>query len=377
MKVTISHEHLSSVLDTADRAAAKKSPGLAILEAVLLEATTDGGLVGTGTDLKVRAWRHVPALVEAAGSVALPPARVASFLDAVPDDAEIRLTVDSSHKAVLTAGRTSSRIAGLDPERFPAGVDFDDPAFDLTIAADVLVGLIERTAHAAAKDDARPTLAGLSFVFDGAHIAVMGADGYRIGYAQAELPDGSDALSIIVPAKPLIEIARSLKDATSARLVVDSGGRALQIDSEAGCWSVLLIEGEFPDFKRVIPRDCPIAVTVSREVLLRALRLVRGLERTDVGYRVHLAFTRDSIEVTASDRQADHSATTTIDAAMSGSEALTVVFNTQYLQEAIAALPSDGVVMEMTASNKAVLIRAARDDGSWQVVMPMAIATAS
>ena len=371
MKVTISAEQLSAALETAARVAPKKST-LPILETVLLDATPDGGLLLAGTDLRTRAWRTVPALVEEAGTVCLPPARIASFLEAIPDDAEIRLTVDAARKAVLSAGKTTSRIAGLNAEEFPAGPDFDAPALDLTLAADILAGCINRTAHAAAKDDSRPALAGLNLAFDGSSIAVTAADGYRLAHAESELPEGSDEVSLIVPARPLTEVARALKNATSARLKVDGRGSSLLIDSEAGCWSLALIGGTFPDFRRVVPRDTPIAVTTSRSALLRALRLVKGLEATSDGFKVHLVIGADQIEIMASDRQADHEARTTIDAEMVRGEGLQISFNTTYLSEAVEAIEGDGVLLELTSATSPCLLRSVRGpETDWCVVMPM------
>lgn len=371
MRATITREHLASALETAAHVVGK-STTLPILSYILLEATPDGGVVLTGTDLRTRAWQTVPASVEEAGAVALPPARIASFLEAIPEDAEVRLTVDGAHKAVLSCAQTTSRIAGLDPEEFPAGPSFDAPSFDCTLAADVLVGLISKVAHAAAKVDSRPVLAGVLLAFDGATVGATTADGFRLAHAEAELPDGSDDVSLIVPARPLVGIARELKDAASSRLLVDAGGGSLLIDSEAGCWSLLLIDDTFPDFRRVMPRDTPIAVTTSRSALLRALRLVRNLEGTKDGYRCDLAFERDALTITAADRAADHEASTTIDAELTRGEPLTLSMNTQYLSEAVEAIDGDGLVLEMTDTTKPVLFRSTHGpETGWQVVMPV------
>lgn len=376
MRATITREHLSAALETAARAVGKPTT-LPILSSVLLEATPDGGVVLTGADLRTRAWHTVPASVEEAGAVALPPARIASFLEAVPDDAEIRLSVDAAYKAVLSAGKTTSRIAGLDPEEFPAGPSFDAPSFDCTFAADVLVGLIQRTAYAASKNDSRPVMAGVLLAFDGATVAATAADGYRLAHAEAELPEGSwragpDDASLIVPARPLVGIARELKDASSARMLVDAGGGSLLIDSETGRWSILLIDGTFPDFRRIVPRDTPIAVTTSRSALLRALRLVRNLEGTSDGYRCDLAFDRDALTITAADRAADHEASTTIDADLTRGDPMALALNTQYLAEAVEAIEGDGVVLEMTDATKPVLFRSTHGPATdWGVAMPV------
>lgn len=368
MKVVISPGNLRVALSVASSAVSPRMATLPVLRHVLLCATPDGGLRVDGTDLETRSWHTVSARVDEAGSVCLPPKPISDLLDAV--DGDITISVNEQHKAELVSGRTRIRLAGFDPEEMPVCPSFDTSAWDHTLPADLLMGAVRSVAHAVAPDDSRPTLAGINLCVAGGMLTLAAADGFRLAVRTLEV-DAPD-LSVIAQGKTLAKAAGMLGAATSARLIVDANESTLLVDSEVGCWAIRLIEGQFPDFNRIIPRDAPIGVTVDRADLLRALSLVQHVEQTTRGNRVWLSIIPDSIEVRASGVDHDQEAEAIIGATLDRGDPIRIGVNERYLREAVGAIGATSVVVEMTAPGTPILVRNANGDRSClQVTMPM------
>ena len=381
MRLHILPAQLSAALDVASKATAKRTT-IPVLERVLLEATPDGGLKVRGTDLQRSAWHTVSARVDQAGSVALPPKPLTEFIASVSPDDGIEITVDSKHKAVLTSGRTVFKLSGLDPEEFPAMPAFDDPLADFTMAADVFARLVGNVAHAFLGDESRPALAGILLTTVGGALQLVTADGFRLAASLEPIPDLPD-LSIIVQGRGLSEAARVFGGATSVRVLVDQQQSQLLIDSECGSWAVRLIEGQYPDWNRIVPKTEAITnvVTVGRAEAVRVSKLIRSLsvETTDTDGKgktrtvmARLTVSPGEMTVTARDSTYDHEATAVIAAELSRGDGIGITFNGKYLLDALEAIDSARVTFEFTAPQSPTIVRPATDDsGHLCVLMPM------
>lgn len=384
MRLTILPASLSAALDVASKAVAKRG-SIVALERVLLEATPDGGLKVRGTDGERSAWHTVSARVDEAGSVALPPKPLTEFIASVSPDDGIEITVDGKHKAVLTSGRTVFKLPGLDPEEFPAMPSFDDPLADFTMAADVFARLVGNVAHAFLGDESRPTLAGIFLTTTGGSLQLVTADGFRLAASHEPIADLPD-LSIIVQGRGLSEAAKTFAAATSVRLVVDQRKSQLLIDSERGSWAIRLIEGQYPDWTRIVPKSAAITnvVTVGRAEAVRVSKLIRSLsvETTDSDGRgktrmvmARLTVAPGELTVTARDSTYDHEAAAVIVADLSLGDGIGITFNGRYLLDALEALDSARVTFEFTAPQSPTIVRPATDTSAHMcVLMPMHVA---
>lgn len=388
MKLTATARALNDALDMAEQAADRsKYPVVPSLGRVLIDASErDDLLTITGTDLRFRAWRTARAVVSEMGAVCLVPKELGAFLDAVPDDAEVTLTVDDKYKAVLKAPGVTAKMAGMDPEQFPAAPSFDAPSTDLTLDAKVLASLISSTAHAA-RTEATSTdnvLDGVLLRVRGGTLTLVGCDGYRLGLRSAEIGDAAD-VDVIVHALKLAEVGKRLASATSARLVVDAERKSVLIDSEAGSWSVALIDGTYPDYTRIIPRaDAAVTtITLNRAELLRASDLVRTVSDELKGQdgkvtrtvQARLSIARDGLTITARDTSRDAEVTAELAIKLDGEPLDLVSFNGVYLRDAIRTLEGDRVTLELVGKASAGLVREAGErNGHLQVVMPMHVA---
>lgn len=378
MKITIQPEKLAEALAIARRAVGKGNVN-PIWGSVLLEATTDGGLVISGTDLETRAWHTVSAQVDEAGAVALPPSGLVNFLEVCPPDATITLAVNDKHKAELTCGRALVKLAGFDPEQFPAATTFDEPSWDLTIGAPLLADLLDGVAHAVAPDRSREVLAGILVQVRDGRLTLAAADGYRLAVRATDI-EGAPDCSVVVRGRALAGAGKAFAQATSARLIVDARQSALLIDTEVGCWAIRLIEGQFPDFSRIVPRETTVRVTVSRDRLLAVCRLARQIEQsaTQNGKRStfnssRLTVGENSLQIRAHDDAGDHEAEVELDAEVEGGP-LVIGFNGDYLAQAIEALPGPRVCLGMNRADSPAVFTQPGSRDNLQVTMPMHVA---
>lgn len=377
MKLTVTAGKLKLALGVARIAASTRVQYTPVLQHVLLEAD-DGLLTLSGTDTEARSWHAVACEIAESGAVTISPKALADFLDAVADSALVTLTVDDKHKAELVAGGTRVRVAGLDPELFPVCPSFDEPLFDTTLAAEELSTLIASTVFAAAPADSRPVLAGVLLRAADHALTLVAADGHRLAYRSVPY-DGPD-LNVIAHARYLAKIGSEVRRATSARLLVDAHRSMLCIDSEAGSFAVRLIDGDFPDFTRIIPHETPIQITADRDDLLRAARLIRNVITEEVGekgrtsktQRAHLTVHGDAIEVRAIGTDGDQEAEATIPAERERGDDLSITFNGVYFRDAVEAIDSPRVTIELVGPSSPSIVRPTGPrNGHLQVVMPM------
>jgi DNA polymerase-3 subunit beta len=387
VKLTITASALADALDVAEAAVVRgKYAFLPALAGVLLSARERNLLTVSGTDLRARAWRDVQTEIEEHGAVVAPVKALASFLEAVPGDTVVSVTADHAHKITLRGAGVTARAAGFDWEQFPPQPDFDDPSADLTMAAPLLARLIGSVVHAAGDESngGQSVLWGVLFRYRSGTLSLVAADGFRLAMRSVEIDGGREDFEVIVHAAKLAEVAKQLAKATSVRLLVDSDGKSVMFDAESGCWTVATIDGQFPDFERIIPQPNKITatVTVNRADMLRATDLVRAVTyesttrdgKVDRTVRARLRTTDDGLTVEATDATNDHAVTADLIAERHG-EAHEITFQGAYLRDAVRALEDDRVTLELTGPASASLVREAGErNGHQHILMPLHVA---
>lgn len=390
MKLTITASALADALDVAEPASVRgKTTQFPVLSGVLLDAREyDDRLTISGTDLRVRAWRDAAAEVSERGAVVVPPKALGGFLAAVPADAIVTVTADHAHKVTLRGAGVTAKAAGYDWEEFPPQPSFDDPTADLTLAAPLLAKLVASVVHSAAGENekSQQVFTGVLFRYRSGALMLTAADGYRLATRSAQVADTDDSqdFEIIVHAAKLADVAKQLARATSVRLLVDSAGKSVLLDSEAGCWTVTTIDGTYPQFERIIPDPAKVTatLTVSRADLLRATELVRTVQyegttkdgKVDRTVMARLRTTDDGLTVEATDATNDHAVTAELRAERTGAEA-EITLQGAYLRDAVRALEGERVTLEVIGVASPALVRESGERGlHCQIIMPLHIA---
>lgn len=379
MKVICLPEKLNEGLAAVGRVVSAKSP-LPVLGNVLLQ--TDGGqlrLAATNLELTVICW--VGAKVEQEGAITLPARLLADYVGLLTAGEPLHVELKGK-RAHLSCGRFDANISGIDAEEFPA-IPTIDGGTTLRIAAPTFKEAIGQVVFAAAPDDSRPVLAGVLMTVQEGKLTLAAADGFRLAVRKVDIGDADvPDLQMIVPAKALVEVARGLPSDEDEHVEIAVTADQSQVLFRHRQAEVVsrLIEGQFPDFNRIIPRESKTRVTLQTADFLRATRAAQVFAR-DNSMIVRLGLVPaeggdDALgKVTVAATSAEIGDNTgDVDASVEG-DAMQVAFNGRYLRDALEALDAPQAFIEVTGPASPGVIRpASGPNGYLHVIMPMHVA---
>jgi DNA polymerase III subunit beta len=380
MRLQCAQEALAEALATVGRVVPNKST-LPILTNVLLEADAGDGLRVTATNLELTVSRRVRATVTAEGHTTAPARLLAEYVALLDRGKQVSLKLNpTGHKLHLACDRHEANVATLPAEDFPPTPPVDG-AVRLEIDGAVLKSAIEQVVFAAAPDDTRPVLAGVLIRLETGTLALAAADGFRLALRTVTLPDTTTRAAWIVPARTLVEVAHCLPSAPGLPVTLSGTASDHQLHFALGEAEVTsrLIEGQFPDYERIIPRSATTSVILATADLLRATRVATVFAR-DNSNIVRLEFTPPPDDGTPTLGQVLVKATSAemgdnvgnLEASVRG-EAGQIAFNGSYLRDALESLKSPQVGLQLTGSYSPGVIRPVGDleDAQLDIVMPM------
>ncbi|HLH22676.1 MAG TPA: DNA polymerase III subunit beta [Chloroflexota bacterium] len=384
MKLSCLKSNLLEGLNVVGRVVPSKST-LPVLGNVLL--ATDRGqlkLAATNLDMAISYW--VGAHVDDEGAVTLPARLLADFVSSLPDDRIDMALTTRGHTMHLTCGRFAANIKGIDAEDFPRIPGVAD-AVPYALPAAMLRECIQSVVFAAAPDDSRPVLSGVLFTLKDGQLTLAAADGFRLAVRSAELTDvpveggqPSTPLQMIVPAKTLTEVARVLTDGEEQVEIAATPTKNQVMFRQAARAEIVsrLIEGQFPDYHKILPRQHNTRAVVNTSEFLRATRAASVFAR-DNSMIVRLdvvpgpeELVPGRLNVTATSSEVGDNAGE-VDASVEGSEAQ-IAFNGRYLRDALEAIGTAQAALEITGPSSPGVIRPVGDqNGYLHVIMPMQV----
>ena len=340
---------------------------LSILSNVRLVVDGDElSLTGTDLELEMVARIRLPKPATESGDVTLPARKLADLWRSLPDDAVVAVS-GSGERLTLRSGRTRFTLSSRPSAEFPS-FDVKGVRVELTLAAEDLHHLINRTSFAMAQQDVRYFLNGLLFEVAPGHVRAVATDGHRL--ALTSVPhDGIDTerLQAIVPRKAVQEIGRLVGEGSGdARIAL--GDSFMRVTAGDFTLTTKLVDGKFPDYEKVIPKAGAQHAIGNREALRQAF--TRAAVLSNEKYRgVRLVLAPGLLTVHANNpEQEEAEESVEVDSA---GEGLEISFNVSYLQEVLAAIPADIVRINLSDSNSSALIDIPGDDSCVYVVMPM------
>jgi len=338
---------------------------LPVLANFLLVAR-DGMLSITGTDMEVELVSSVSADVAQEGEITLPARKLVDIVRALPDGAGISLAVRDD-KATLSAGRSRFTLATLPASEFPA-TDQVETLDEVKLQEKELKILLDKTSFAMANQDVRYYLNGLLLDFRDNRLRTVATDGHRLAVCDLE---GAVSVSgdrqIIVPRKGVLELTRMLSDSDD-EVTLALGRNHVRLVKDGTTFTSKLIDGRFPDYEAVIPAGADKQLLLDRDVFTHALQ--RAAILSNEKYRgVRLEAGNGSLKIVAHNPQHEE-AVEEFEAEMNF-ESIAVGFNVTYLLDALTALESETVSLEMRDPNSSCLLSASDSDLNRHVVMPL------
>ncbi len=373
MKVTCLQENLARGLQIAGRAVSTRG-SLPILGNVLLR-TENGRLKLTATNLEVGINCWVPAKVDDEGGITVPAKLFTEFVNSLPPGpAELSLNVRT--KTVhLKSGPYEANFKGMDAEEFPIiPVAPEKPTTRL--AKSTLRRMIGEVAFVATTDDSRPVLTGVLTTLDGDRITMAAADPYRLSVRHAPLVDRVDSKTeVIIPARSLLEVQRIIDDTDDpVQIFVTPNGSQVIFHTDEADLVSRVIEGQFPNYRQVIPGGKPATRLVAqRDELLQATRLASLFARDSANmlrFQVDPSASPPLIISANAAEVGDNTAR--VDATVEG-ESTTIAFNSRFVSDALASLTAPEVALELGGPLAPGVIKIVGDETYLHVVMPLRI----
>jgi DNA polymerase-3 subunit beta len=339
MKFSVSKEKFLAGLQTVQNVVSTRTT-LPILSNVLLQAEGDQVRLTT-TDLDVGVSGGITAQIEKPGATTLPARRLATIVRELPA-ADIQIEVDSKNVASIRCGQSFFKILGLPEEEFPPLPKFDDTR-TFTIPQQALRDALKKTSYAISTDETRYVLNGILFSFKENKLTLVATDGRRLALVdlEVEFPRSQEA-DIIVPTKAVTELGRLLGDEGDVRLSVGENQVSFQINDTL--LASKLIEGNYPNYRQVIPGEAKERVTLERELFLNAVHRV-SLLSSEKSNSVKLVFSKNNIEIAANTPDVGE-ARESLAVAYKGRE-FSIAFNPEFLQAPLRALSNDEVYLDM------------------------------
>src|SRR5947209_2201845 len=293
MKFNVTKEKLLEGLQQVQNVVSTRTT-LPILSNVLLQANGNEVYLTT-TDLDVGVRGSFEAEVEKEGATTLPARRLFNIIRELPSSG-IQIDVDGKNAASIRSGQSFFKILGLPEEEFPPLPKFEDAKIVTIRQKDLRDGL-RKTSYAISTDETRYVLNGVLFSFKDNKLTLVATDGRRLAMVDIELefPRSHEA-DIIVPTKAVTELHRLLTDDGEVKVSVGSGQIAFDLNNTLLVSK--LIEGNYPNYKQVIPGEAKERVTLERETFLNCLRRV-SLLASDKSNSIKLNFTKNNIDISA------------------------------------------------------------------------------
>lgn len=339
---------------------------LPILGNVRIVAEAEEGVTLTTTDLEVEMIARMDAGAVEEGATTVPARKLLDICRALPEGAELTLRQEEGRVRV-TAGTSRFVLATLAAEEFPEVGEIED-GVHFELKRDVLAGLLQRTSFAMAQQDVRYYLTGLLLEVGSERVRAVATDGHRLALCDAgRQEDVKGEQSVIVPRKAVLELERLLGQGAEA-VAVTLNARNARFELGPLTLTTKLIEGQFPDYERVIPKKSSYRLLCDRAPLREALARVSILANEK--FRgVRLEVTDAGLKLVAHNPE-NEEAEESIPARFEG-ERLVIAFNAGYLQDALGAVEGETVEFGFTDANSSALLSAPGAAECRYVIMPM------
>ncbi len=364
MQIKLTRETLLPALQAVTNVVERRQT-LPILSNVLMTAE-DGRLNLLGTDMEVEVTVNCEASIGKEGTTTVPARKLLDICRSLPPEAAIQLETGAA-KVKIQSGRSRFMLATLPPSEFPS-VGSLDTATEFTMGVADLRDLIGNTQFAMAHQDVRYYLNGLLLELSPNAVRAVATDGHRLAVCDRELNTGvAVQQQIIVPRKGVTELVRMLAH-LDGEVSVGVGQNHMRVSTAGQSITTKLIDGKFPDYERVIPKEGEKLVTADREALKAAFSRTSILSNEKFrGVRITL--TKGLLKAAAHNPEQEE-AEEDIEVDYSHDD-LEIGFNVSYLLDVLGVLKSQSVRMELSDSNSSCVLYAPEDMRARYVVMPM------
>jgi DNA polymerase-3 subunit beta len=367
MKLTCTKDELAEKLQVAGRGVSTRTT-VQILAGILLRA--EGGRLSlSATDMEISLRVALEAQVEDEGSVVVPGRLLVDIVRLLPAG-EVTISHRAEEGVVeLTCGSASYRLNTYAAEDFPRLPEIEDESA-FTVDKEAFVDTIARVGRSASRDESRPVLTGVLVRFEGDKLVMAATDSYRLSVKETSLSDSPGReIEAIVPARALAELARIAQGGESGTIQVGVQENQV-VFGVADVWlTARRIDGQFPNYKQLLPETFEAEVTMPREEFLDVVRRTSVLAQRKSPLR--LRFEDGELTVSAQTQDVGE-AHESLPISYSG-EAIEIGFNADFLRDGLESVNDESVRLKLISPLRPGLIHGESDDFLY-LIMPIRLA---
>jgi DNA polymerase-3 subunit beta len=364
MKVSVLKENLAKALSVCGRVVSTRG-SLEILSHVMLEAEA-GRLRVSATNLEVGINYWIGGKIEQPGTITVPARLFADVVSSLSAD-KIELEVEEMNLHVI-AGNDKLTIKGISADEFPLIPTIKDKT-SFSIKSDILKDSLNLVNFAAALDEARPVLSGVYLLAEEAKLTLAATDSYRLAEKTVILDKvATEKIEVVVPARTMMELSRIISDLNEEVKVSINDNQVLFAATDIEFTS-RLIEGQFPNYKQIIPEDNDTKAVVSSGEFLNVLKVATLFARENANSVSLKVLAKGKIEVNATSAQLGDS-NSTVTAEVTGKDA-EIAFNGRYLLDVLNNLKEEKISFENSGKLSAGVIRPVKDKTYTYIIMPL------
>ena len=343
-----------------------RSP-MPILSNVLLSTEEEGFLVLVGTDIDHFLEGRYESEIQSQGSVCLPAKELFEIVKNMPAG-DIRLEQIEEHTVAISSGKIEFKLRAFPATDFPVLPPSAEVGYT-RVKREVLLKMISRTLFSVAVDDPRVFLTGINFErLEEKKFRMVSTDGHRLSLCDGEFTEDMEmAKKVILPKKGMTELKKLLEESDED---IDFGikGSSAFVAKKNLLFIMRLIEGEYPDYTMVIPRDTNIGIELDKHVFVNALRRV-SLMSAQRSHGVKLTFQTGVIEITSQDPERGFARESLV-AEYEGDD-IEIGFNAQYFQEALNNIEDEKAILKLSGKLAPCIVTAGDDAEYFFVIMPV------
>lgn len=350
MKFTISKSELIEGLKVVSKGLSSRTT-LPILSGILLRVD-DESLTLQTTDLEVSVKHVMKAFIENSGEVVVPGKLFTDIVSSLPD-AAVQIGLEGRVLSI-SCQQTNFSIKTLQADDFP-GFPVVESDRTVTVPASLVSGMVRQVSKAVSKDESRAILTGILFSMEGTSLKFVATDSYRLAIRETQLETSlEESIEAVIPGRILDEVTRAATGSDSLSIGISEN----QIVFSFGSTVIVTrrIEGVFPNYKQLLPKEQMSTAVVSTEELLSSVRRVALLAKDQSSVKMTLAV--DDQNLNLSSNAADMGAATEdLMVKVEGQDAQ-IAFNHQYLTDGLVSVHTESLVLELQASNRPGILKA-------------------
>lgn len=364
MELTLTQENFARALSAVGRVASTKTQ-LPILGNILLR--TDGNrLLVAATNLEVATTQYIGAKIVKPGAITVPARLITEFVGSLPKESiELKVVNNNIH---LKSGNYSSIINGVIADEFPELPTINESSsISYTINTDDFKQAVSQTIITAGSDSTRPVLTGVYWHSHEGQLYLAATDGYRL--SERRLVETTSEVSAIIPVQSLQEVLRTIvDDADTVDVLFDETQVRFRIN-DAEIIS-RLVDGNFPDYRQLIPKQSDISATVDKQEFVRVTKIA-GLFARESGGSVTVTVDSDKKSVSLHSIASELGENTSeLSADCSGDGQVTL--NSRYLSDALSVIDDDSLTFSFSGKLSPCILKSTKDDANYyHVIMPL------